>query len=317
MRLKMITNENARDFDELLPDYFMEERELLGVACIDEGEEEDFIMGASVVQPREEDDTLEILWMYVKPECRRQGAGARMLHGIREMAVAAGLQLLDVCFWGGDTGEDLSDDWVIDPAEEEITRREAEDPAEELDEIGILRAFLLEEGFLTMSEAPIYTFRLSDVLTSDYVRDHQKNKDNKVMEAYECMTWDDAPAAVREAAREKIMEAGFRDHTGLCAPGLSFICRKGREIEGCILTTDDPAEQRITVMLLISFSGDPICTAKLIAVSGDRILESYPEDYRISFVAMNEMTLKLLNTILGGSEKVLLEGYTVRGILEA
>ena len=50
--------------------------------------------------------------------------------------------------------------------------------------------------------------------------------------------------------------------------------------------------------------------------SGDRILGSYPEDYKISFIAMNESTLKLLKTILDGGEKVSLDGYTVRGILE-
>ena len=70
-------------------------------------------------------------------------------------------------------------------------------------------------------------------------------------------------------------------------------------------------------MLFINFSQDPVCSAKLIAVTGDQVLKRYPEDYRVSFIAMNENTLKLLSTILDGSERIILDGYTVRGILEA
>ncbi len=316
MRLRLITNENARDYEGLLPDVFMSGRELLGVACIDETDEEDVIMGASVVLPKEEDETLELLWMYVKPEHRRRGAGSAMLRGIGEMGRAAGLKLVDVCFWGDDTKEEESDEWITDPAREDISRWNEEDREEKLTETGVLKRFLLEEGFLTMSEAPIYSFLLSDVSASDYVRDHQKNKDSKVMDSYESVVWGDVPQSVRETVREKIIQAGFRDLTGLCSPEISFVCYKGGEAAGCILVTDDPSERMITVMLLISFSPDPICIAKLIAVSGDRILGSYPEDYKISFIAMNESTLKLLKTILDGGEKVSLDGYTVRGILE-
>ena len=86
---------------------------------------------------------------------------------------------------------------------------------------------------------------------------------------------------------------------------------------GCLLASDNPAKRMITVTLFINFSQDPVCSAKLIAVSGDRILGRYPEDYRISFIAMNDSTLKLLGTILNGSDKILLDGYTVRGISEA
>ena len=316
MRLKLITNDNARDYEELLPDVFMSGKELLGVACIDETDEEDVIMGASVVLPKEEEEILEILWMYVKPEHRRRGAGSRMLNGIREMGRAAGLKLVDVCFWGEDTEEEESDEWITDPAAEDTSRWDEEGQEEKLTETGILKSFLLEEGFLTLQEAPIYSFRLSDITASDYVKEHQKNKDNKVMDAYESVAWRDVPQSVRETVREKITQSGFRDFTGLCSPEISFVCYKGKEIAGCILITDDPSERMITVMLLISFSPDPICIAKLIAVSGDRILGSYPEDYKVSFIAMNDSTLKLLGTILDGKDKVRLDGYTVRGILE-
>ena len=95
------------------------------------------------------------------------------------------------------------------------------------------------------------------------------------------------------------------------------MCVKGEEIVGCLLATDNPAEKMITVMLFLTFIQDPVCSAKLIAVTGDRILNRYPEDYRVSFVSMNENTLKLLSTILDSEDRIRLDGYTVRGILEA
>ncbi len=41
MRLKLITKDNSRDVEDLLPELFTEREDLLGVACIDETEEED------------------------------------------------------------------------------------------------------------------------------------------------------------------------------------------------------------------------------------------------------------------------------------
>jgi len=317
MRLKLITNDNVRDYEDFLPDVFTTGKELLGVACIDETEDEDIIMGVSVVFPNETAETLEILWMYVQPEQRRRGAGSLMLDGIREMAREAGLTLVDVCFWGEDTEEEEADEWLTDPAEEDMLRIDEGDHEENPSEIGILKSFLLDAGFLTMADAPVYSFRISDVTSSDYVREHQKNKDSKLMNAYECKSWAEVPKSVREEVRAKIIQAGFRDLTPLCVASISFVCFKGGEIAGCILVTDDPSESRITIMLLVSFSPDPICTAKLIAISGDGIIERYPEDYRISFVSMNENTMKLLETILGSGNRISLDGYTVRGILEA
>ncbi len=319
MRLKLITNENVRDFDELLPDVFTGRKELLGVACIEETEEEDQILGASVVVPREEEDTLEIQWMYVKPESRRMGAGSCMLRGIRDMAEAAGLGLIDVCFWGEDTEAEESDIWTTDPSMEENDRWEEDDnDGDDVPtETWILKQFLLERGFLTRLEYPIYSFLLSDVLSSDYVKGHQKNKDSKVMADYEGVSWGSLSKEKREAVREKVIQAGFTDLTYLSSPEISFVCIKGGEIVGCLLATDDPAEKMITVMLFLTFIQEPICSAKLIAVTGDRILSRYPEDYQVSFIAMNENTWKLLGTILDGEDRIRLDGYTVRGILEA
>ena len=325
MRLKLITNENEKDFDELLPDVFTGRKELLGVACIEEAEEEDRILGAAVVVPREDEDTLELQWMYVKPEFRRMGAGSCMLRGIRDMAEAAGLGLIDVCFWGEDT-EAEEDLWTLDPSMEEDDRLEDDENRSEDAENNrdnspsgtwILKQFLLERGFLTRLESPIYSFLLSDVLSSDYVKGHQKNKDSKVMAAYEGVAWGSLSKEKREEVREKVIQAGFTDFTYLCSPEISFVCVKGEEIVGCLLATDNPAEKMITVMLFLTFIQDPVCSAKLIAVTGDRILNRYPEDYRVSFVSMNENTLKLLSTILDDEDRIRLDGYTVRGILEA
>lgn len=319
MRLKLITKDNSRDVEDLLPEVFMGRNELLGVACIDETDEEDIVMGASVVSPNEEEEVLEIQWMYVEPEHRRKGAGSCMLRGIRDMAKAAGLGLIDVCFWGEDTEEEALDTWSVDLAMENDDRWDgsADSPEIEYTEVGILKQFLLDQGFLTRSEYPVYSFRLSDMIDSDYVREHQKNKDNKAMKAYEGVSWGDLPANMRESVREKVVQAGFTDLTYLSSPDISFVCVKEGEVAGCILATDDPAEQTITIMLFINFTRDPICSAKLIAVAGNRILGMYPEDYRVSFIAMNENTLKLLSTILDGRDRILLDGYTVRGILEA
>ena len=89
MRLKLITKDNSRDVEDMLPEVFTEREDLLGVACIDETEEEDIVLGASVVFPNEEEEVVEIQWMYVEPEHRRKGAGSCMLRGIRDMAKAA------------------------------------------------------------------------------------------------------------------------------------------------------------------------------------------------------------------------------------
>ena len=317
MRLKLITNDNIREFEELLPDAFADRKELLGVACIDEMQEDDRIVGTSVVFPNEEEDTLEIQWLYVLPEHRRKGAGSLLLNGIRDMAKAAGLTLVDICFWGEDTEEEDLDEWTLDPAEEADDRwEEAQESVEnESTEVGILKKFLLEKGFLTMSQYPIYSFHLSDVMDSDYVKGHQKNKDSKVMEAYRGIPWRNLPDTMRESVREMVLQAGFADLTYLSEPDISFVCVREDKIMGCLLASDNPAEKTITVMLFINFSQDPICSAKLIAVTGDQILSSYPEDYRVSFIAMNDNTLKLLSTILAGEDKIHHDGYTIRGIL--
>ena len=319
LRLKLITNDNIKDFEEILPEAFSERKELLGVACIEETEEEDLVLGASVVFPNEEEDVLELHWMYVHPEYRRRGAGSRMLQGIRDMAKAAGLKLIDVCFWEEDTEEDEGDTWSFDPAEEPDDRWEdtGESREDEYSEVRNLKDFLLEKGFLTMREYPIYSFFLSDVNASDYVRGHQKNKDSKALEAYDGVSWGKLSKSMRESVREKVIKEGFTDLTYLSSPEISFVCVKEGEIVGCLLSTVNPAEKLITVMLFINFTQDPICSAKLIAVSGEEILNRYPEDYRVAFIALNENTLKLLGTILGDREKLRSGGYTTRGILEA
>ena len=317
MRLKLITKDNLRDFEELLPDVFMNMKELLGVACIDESGEEDIILGTSVVFPKEEEDTLELQWMYVEPEHRRKGVGSFMLEGIRNMAAAAGLRLIDVVFCGEGTEEEESDEWTSDPANEPEDRWDDEEMVreDEYTDAEILKRFLLENGFLTMLEYPIYSFMLSDVIDSGYVREHQKNKDSKVLEAYDGVSWGELSRTMRGSVREKVIQAGFTDLTYLCSPDISFVCIRGDEAVGCLLATDNPAERMITVMLFINFSQDPICSAKLITVTGNRILSRYPEDYRVSFIAMNENTLKLLGTILDGEDRIYPDGYTVRGIL--
>ncbi len=319
MRLKMITNNNLRDVEDMLPDVFTQKEDLLGVACIDEKGAEDTVLGVSVVFPNEEEDVLEIQWMYVQPEHRRKGAGSCMLNGIRDMAKAAGLRLIDVCFWGEETREEKTDTWTIDPSTENDDRWDgAGDIAEnEYTGTGILKHFLQERGFLTRSEYPIYSFLLSDIIASDYVRTHQKNKNSEGMKAYEEISWGELSESMKESVKKNVIQAGFTDLTGLSSPDISFVCVKDGKIAGCLLSADSPAEKTITVMLLISFIQDPVCSAKLIAVAGDRILSRYPEDYRISFIALNENTLKLLRTILDDRNRLLLDGYTVRGILEA
>ncbi len=318
MRLKMITSDNSRDYNELLPDAFTEREELLGVACIDETEGEDTILGTSVVFPNEDADTMEIQWLYVLPEHRGKGAGSLLLQGIRDMARAAGLRLVDVCFWGEDTEEE-TDQWTLDPADEPDDRQDGATGIleDEYTDAWLFKRFLLEYEFLTAREYPIYSFRLSDVINSDYVRDHQKSKDNKALEAYEGISFRDLPMTMRESLRGMVIQAGFTDLTYLSSPDISFVCVRDGKIVGCLLASDNPAELMITVMLLINFSQDPVCVAKLIAFSGDRIIGRYPEDYRVSFIAANESTLKLLGIILDGRDRLLLDGYTVRGIAEA
>ncbi len=85
---------------------------------------------------------------------------------------------------------------------------------------------------------------------------------------------------------------------------------------GCILVTDDPDEQILTIMILISFMRDSLCAAKLIVAAGDRVLKLFPPEYRVSFVVANGSSLKLVGTILDDMDIVRTTGYTTHAVFE-
>ncbi|MCR5403598.1 MAG: GNAT family N-acetyltransferase [Butyrivibrio sp.] len=332
MYLKLLTGDNAFIYSSMIPDAFLRREELLGVVCLDE---EDTPQGIAVVEPRDEDKCLNIQWLYVLPTCRRGGVGSLLLEGISEIAEAAGLETVDIYYWTAeqDESESLEEEEVgEDPAEEdtgllsyefdsfidcdELSDRESLDYWNTGRESIFIDAFLMENGFVILRENQIYSFYLSDILTSEYVSRHNKNKDNDQLKAYTGISFDGISSEDEIYVVSQLKKQGFPDYTPFCRRDISFICKKDENPAGCILITDNPDERTLTVMALQNFGTDPVCAAKLIVLAGSRVLEELPSDYKVSFVLANEGVQKFWGTILDDMSKLKMTGVTSHAVFE-
>lgn len=368
MYLRLLTDQNIKNYEFLFPEALRTRPRTLGVICLSD---EETALGAALVLPKDEESTLEIQWLYVLPEYREKGAGTLMLQGILDMARAGGLTLLDAYFWGDDpdaldlpgsddpeedeswpmeeepdseekalTEDDepaasveeeseswpVADDederpelWFLDPAFEETIRPEEDEgfSPEKLSDAEILEHFLLKNGFLMMPEYPIYSLTISDIITSDFVKAHGNSIHRKGLSGYEIVSFDILSKEDLVDVQRLIVKKGFKDFTELCTEKISFVCFRGDTPAGCILCSDDPDEKTITIMLLINFTTDPLCAAKLIASAGGFVMKNYQEEYRITFAAVNEGAVKLLKSFLGDQKECAPEGYTLRAVLES
>lgn len=295
MYLNLLTDSNVYRYEQYIPEAFLHKKELLGTVCLDD--EDDALMGVAVAEPS--DTVLNILWLYVLPEYRRLGAGSLMLQGLAEMAEAAHLSAVDV-YYHSDADEE--------PAES--------DEPDAPDDPGETDLFFLENGYVVMRENPIKSFTLDAIISSDYVASHNKNKDRKELKAYECISMEDISPEDEQLVISNLKSQGYPDYTYVCRRDISFVCKKEGTVLGCMLVTDDPDEQTLTIMLLISFMQDPLCAAKLIIVAGDSVLKLFPPEYRVSFVVANESSLRLVGTILDDTDTVRTTGYTTHAVYE-
>lgn len=306
MYLNLLTDSNVYRYEQYIPEAFLHKNELLGTVCLDD--EDETLMGVAVAEPS--DTVLNILWLYVLPEYRRLGAGSLMLQGLVEMAEAAHLSAVDVYYHSdADEGPAEADEPDV-PGKTDETEHDAPDDPGETD------LFLLENGYVVMRENPIMTFTLEGIISSDYVASHNKNKDRKELKPYECISLEDISPEDEQLVISNLKSQGYPDYTYVCRRDISFICKKEGTVLGCMLVTDDSAEQTLTIMLLISFMQDPLCAAKLIIVAGDSVLKLFPPEYRVSFVVANESSLRLVGTILDDTDIVRTTGYTTHAVFE-
>ena len=308
MYLQLLTNNNALQYADMIPEAFLHRSELLGAVCLDD---EDTPIGIAITEPIQ--DTLNIQWLYVLPEYRRTGAGSLMLQGIAEMAEAADLEMVDVYYhsmFSDNDGKTLEEKYP------ELPERELYKIRDEMHENEGIDYFLLENGFVVMRENPIKSFLLSDVISSDYVAKRNKDKDKKQLKEYVCVPFDEITPADEEYVTARIKDSGYPDYTPYCRRDLSFICRKDNSPVGCILITDDPDERTLMVMLILNFSSDPLCAAKLIVIAGEKVLQLFPPEYRVSFVGVNDSILKLVDTFLDNMDRLKTVGLTTHAVFE-
>ena len=310
MYLKLLTNSNVFRYSQFIPEAFLNRKELLGVVCLDD-KDEDAPLGVAIAEPGE--DVLTIQWLYVLPERRRMGAGTLMLQGLSEMAEAANLSAVDVYYHSEATD---ADEESLEEKNPDITERELLKVWAENRENQGIDTFLLENGFVVMRENQIKTFTLNDIVASDYVAKHNKNKDRKELKVYEGISFDEISPEDEALVRERLKAQGYPDYTPFCRRDISFICKKEGNVNGCMLVTDDPDENTLTIMILLSFMQDPLSTAKLIIVAGDRVLKLFPPDYKVSFVVANDNILRLVGTILDDTDIVKTTGYTTHAVFE-
>ena len=310
MYLKLITDDNAFMFSGFIPEAFLNMKGLLGVVCLDD-EDNDATMGIALVEPTE--DTLNIRWFYVLPEFRRMGVGSLMLQGISEMAEAGSLSAAEVYYHSNVRD---SDEETLEKKYPDLPERELLSAWNELSENSGIDLFLQENGYVVMRQNPIKSFMISDIISSDYVAKHNKNKDKKELKLYEGISFEEISPSEEKTVISHLKAQGYPDYTPFCRRDISFICKKGDSVKGCILITDDPDERTLTIMVLLNFMTDPLCAAKLIVVAGDKALKLFPSDYKISFVAANDNTTKLVGMILDDTDILKTTGYTTHAVFE-
>jgi GNAT superfamily N-acetyltransferase len=310
MYLTLLTNSNLIQYSQFVPEAFLHRKELLGVVCLDD-EDNNAPLGVAIAEPSE--DTLNIQWFYVLPEFRRIGVGSLMLQGLSEMAEAAHLGAVDVYYHSDNID---SDEEPLEKENPDIPERELYKAWNDLRENEGIDTFLLENGFVIIRQNPIKSFTLNDIISSDYVAQHNKNKDRKELKALECVSFEDISPSEEELVISQLKSQGYPDYTPFCRRDISFICKKAESVKGCMLMTDDPDEKTLTIMILLSFIPDPLCAAKLIIKAGDKVLNLFPPDYKVSFVAANDSTLKLVGTILDDTDILKTTGYTTHAVFE-
>ena len=277
MILEIISNENAKDYVEFLPDFFYKAELMLGIVCLDE--ETDTPVGFTMLTLKEE--SLLIEYIYVIKEYRRRGVGTMMLDGVGEMAEAAGIDTIEVYY-----------DALLDS--EDI-------PGE----------FLLENGFLISEAGELMEFDSADLLYSDYVKNLRYPKE---LDVYDCIPIGRISESQGRRLKKRLEMYGGSDFLPFSNSNMSFLCVKSGEEKGCILCSYDEYTNMITIMELIVFSNDPMCTAKLLIALGRYVANKFSHKPCAMFLKTQEFKVALAEKLLGDESKLKSAGVLLQGV---
>ena len=192
MILEIISNENAKDYMEFLPDFFYKAELMLGIVCLDE--ETDTPVGFTMLTLKEE--SLLIEYIYVTEEYRRRGVGTLMLEGAGEMAEAAGINTLEVYYNAMPDYEDI--------------------PGQ----------FLLENEFLISEAGELMEFDSADLLYSDYVKNIRYPKE---LDVYDCIPIGRLSKQQENRLKKRLEGYSGSDFLPFSNGDMSFLCEKSGE----------------------------------------------------------------------------------------
>ena len=262
----MITNKDAYRFTGFIPQVFLDNELLLGVACA-EGDE---IIGAAVVEPME--DNLTIRWIYVLEEYRNRGAGTMMIDCISEMAKASEAEYLDIYF---------------QPSKESY------------------EGFFIKNDFLMSRTHPVYSFRLCDVTGSRFIRKNKQNLLPDDEHLYGYRNFEELPQNALDYIRDDMIMRNGTDYVPICCKKLSFACGTWDHLMGYIVVIDDEQEKELNVALIVSTEANTFVAMELLMLAGYRAYKSYPLSYKVSFAAVIDKVVPLTEKLLGTNSDML------------
>lgn len=266
MDIFLITNENADSFTGFIPQVFLDNELLLGVACAD-GDE---VIGAAVVEPM--GNNLTIRWLYVLDGYRKQGAGSLMMDHIMEMARAQEAEFLDIYF---------------QPAKENY------------------EGFFIKNGFLMSRMHPVYSFRLCDVTGSRFIRNNKKNLLPDDQHLYGYRSFEQLPKNALDYIRDDMIMRNGTDYVPICCKKLSFACGTWDHLMGYIVVIDDEKEKELNVAFIVSTEANTFVAFELLMLAGYRAYKTYPLSYKVSFAAVLKKLVPLTEKLLGTNSDML------------
>lgn len=277
MRISIVTEENEGIYRDYLPDPFFSASLKLGIVCLEEGS--DSPIGFTMLK-MEEDDLL-IEQIFVEEASRHKGAGSMMLRGACEIARASGLDRVELYYNSLDGKRELPE------------------------------GFFLANGFLIASEGRIFSFYVSDMFSSDYVK---TLRNTKQADDYNCTAIRDLPARKKEMLKEKLHKHDRLSSFAYCREDISFLCEKGDEEMACILCGYDEDNDVMTIMSLVAFSNDPLCVAGLLGFLGNHVASNFDDNVMVVFREAGEYKKRLAVKLLNDEGMLRTAGSVLHGV---
>ena len=277
MVIEIVSEKNAEEYRDFLPEIFFRSPIKLGIICLDE----ESWMPVGFTMLKLEEYRLLIRYIFVREEYRHQGAGSMMLTGSCEMAESAGLDRVEIYF------NTLTDKDRI--------------PYE----------FLFANGFIISEEGKLLSFFAHDLLSSGYVKNL---KYPKQLDDYECLSLEDLTEARERGLKRLLDRQGKLPLLELCRRDISYLCVKDGKERGCILCNYDETKNLLTIMALVSVSSDAICVAKLLLTLGHYAAENIKVQTVVAFREAEKFKTKLAVMLLDDSKKLKNAGAVLHGV---